>query len=71
MDVGWLDGYRVKSNCPHVGIGPTGRVPSVGVFLRSSSPYLLEFWRKPRKTPNGYFDRLDRELNLVSPVYQL
>ena len=24
------------------------------VFLRDPSPYLLEFQRKPRKTPNGF-----------------
>ena len=29
-----------------------GGVPSVGVFLRDPSPYLREFRRKLRKTPN-------------------
>ena len=30
-----------------------GGMPSVGVFLRDPSPYLRDFQRKPRKTPNG------------------
>ena len=42
-----------KANCPLVGPGPIGGMPSVGVFLRDRSPYLSEFLRKPRKTPNG------------------
>ena len=42
-----------KANCPLVGPGLIGGVPSVGIFLRDPSPYLLEFWRKPRKTPNS------------------
>ena len=43
---------------------------SVGVFLRDPSPYLREFRRKPRKTPNGYVDKRDQGLNLAPPVYQ-
>ena len=46
-------GCRLKADCPLVGPGPKGDVPSVGVFLRDSSPYLREFQRKPRKTLNG------------------
>ena len=42
-----------KANCPHVGPGPMGDMLSVGAFLRDPSPYLREFRRKPRKTPNG------------------
>ena len=51
--IGWLVGCRVKVNCPFVRSGPVGEVPSVGVLLRDPSSYLREFWRKPRKTPNG------------------
>ena len=43
-----------------VGLSPIARLwdlgggmPSVGVFLRDPGPYLREFRRKPRKTPNG------------------
>ena len=49
----WLVDCRCKANCPFVGPGPIGGVPSVGVFLRDPSPHLLEFRKKPRKTPNG------------------
>ena len=48
-----LLGYNVKANGPLVGPGPVGGVPAVGVFLRDPSPYVREFQRKPRKTPNG------------------
>ena len=43
MWVGWLVGCRFESNCPLVGPGTIGGVPSVGVFLRDPSPYLCEF----------------------------
>ena len=33
-------GCRFQTNCPLVGPGPIGGVPSVGVFLRDPSPYL-------------------------------
>ena len=42
-----------KANCPLVGSQTIGCVPSVGVFLWDSSPYLREFRRKPRETPNN------------------
>ena len=42
-----------KANCPLVGPGPIGGMPSVVVFLRDPSSYFLEFRGKPRKTPNG------------------
>ena len=45
-------------------------VPYLGVFLVDYWQYLREFWRKPRKTPKGYFDKYDRELNPAPPVYQ-
>ena len=48
----WLIGCRVKANCSLVGLGPVGGVQSVGIFLRDPSLYLLEFRRKPQKTPN-------------------
>ena len=37
----------------HEGPRPMDGMSSVGVFLRDPSPYLREFRRKPRKTPNG------------------
>ena len=43
-------------------------MPSVGVFLRYTNPYLFEFREKPRKTPNGWVDKRDRELNPVPPA---
>ena len=43
----------VKANCPLVGPGPIGGMPSVGGLLRDPSPYLREFRKKSRKTPNG------------------
>ena len=50
----WLVGSRFKTYYPLVSPGPVGGVPSMaGVFLRDPSPYLREFRRKPRKTPNG------------------
>ena len=42
-----------KANCPLLGPGPIGGVPSMGVVLKDPSPCLREFRRKPRKTPNG------------------
>ena len=37
----------MKANCPLMGPGPIGGVPSVGVFIRDPRPYLREFRRKP------------------------
>ena len=48
-----IQGCRVKANCPLVGPGRLGAVPSMGIFLRDPSSYLREFRRKPLKTPNG------------------
>ena len=31
-------GCRIKANCPNVGTGPKGGVPSLGVFISDSSP---------------------------------
>ena len=62
-----------------VGISPTdytrvlvlwGECVPWGVFQRDPSPYLREFHRKPRKTPHGYNDTRDQELNPAPPVYQ-
>ena len=50
---GWLVGCRVYGRMSHEGPKPMGWMPSVEVFLRDPSPYLREFRRKPRKTPNG------------------
>ena len=44
--------------------------PQWGVFLRDPSPYIREFRRKTRKTPNGKVDKRDRGLNLAPPVFQ-
>ena len=46
-----LLGWRFKGNGPLVGPGPIRGMPSTGVLLRDSRPYLREFRRKPRKTP--------------------
>ena len=62
---------RFKSNCPLVTPGFTRGMSSGSVFLRDPNPYLHEFRRKPRKTPNGQVDKRDWELNSVPPVYQL
>ena len=32
------DSGQVKANCPHVGSGPTGGVPFMGVFPRDPRP---------------------------------
>ena len=40
---------------------PESRVLSVGVFLWILAPYLTKFSRKPRKTPNDYVDKHDRD----------
>ena len=52
-----------KARLSHQGPRPIGGVPSLGVFLKDPSPYLREFRRKPRKTPNGQVDKLDRGFN--------
>ena len=62
--VGWFVGCRVKANYPLVRLGPVRGVHSLVVFLRDPSPYLHEFRRKTRKTPNGLVDKRYRELNL-------
>ena len=54
----WGGGVGVKSDCLKKGPRPRqerteGGMPSVGILLRDPSPYLREFRRKPRKTPNG------------------
>ena len=47
-----------------------GGMPSLRVFLRETKPYLREIWRKLPKTPKGYVDKCDQELNPEPPVYQ-
>ena len=63
-------GVGVKADCLKKGPRPIGVMPSVGVFQRDSSPYLREFRRKPRKTPNGLVDMRDRGMDPAPPVYQ-
>ena len=41
--------FKNKASCPHVGPGPAGGVPFMGVFLRDPSLYSGEFRRKPWK----------------------
>ena len=60
-------GFRIKANCPLVGAGFVKKAPSMGVFLRDPSPYLREFGRKPRKTPNDKINKRDRGLSLAYP----
>ena len=60
-------GYMVlmlvyECNCVHQGPGVRGGMPSTGVFLRYHSPYLREFRRKQRNTPNGWINVRGREL---------
>ena len=50
---GWLVGCRFESSCQLVGPETIGGALSVGGFLSDPSPYLREFPRKLRKTPNG------------------
>ena len=52
-DFDWLVRCRDKANCPHVGPGPKGGMPSVGIFLRDPKPHLREIQKEPRKTQNG------------------
>ena len=47
INYSWLVGFRIESNCPLVGPGIIGGMPSVVVFLRDPSPYLRKFRRKP------------------------
>ena len=63
-------GVGLKADCLNIRPRPVGGLPSVGVFLRDPSPYLREFRRKPRKSPNGLIDKRDRGLNLAPPVFQ-
>ena len=49
----WLVGCTFESNCPLVGPGTIGEVPSVGVFLRDPNRYLRKIRRKQRKTQSG------------------
>ena len=49
----WLVGCRIYGRLSHERSRPMGEMPSVGVFLRIPSPYLREFRKKSRKTPNG------------------
>ena len=49
----WLVDCRVKTNCPLVRPGAIGGMPSVGLLKDLIIPYLREFRRKPRKTPNS------------------
>ena len=58
-------GNGIKTNCPHVGLGPVG-----GLFVRDPSQYLREFPRKLRKTPNDNEDKRHQGLNPAPPVYQ-
>ena len=45
-----LIGTRFKANCLLVGLGPIGRVPSMGVFLKNPSPYLRENHQRKKKS---------------------
>ena len=52
-----MDGCRYESNCPLVGPGTIGGVPSVVVFLRD--PSLVFTWVSEKTTDNS--DRLGRQ----------
>ena len=62
--------FVYKSNCQLKEPRTTEKMPSVKLFLRDPTPYLPEFRRKLRKTPNGWIDKRDRELNPAPSVYQ-
>ena len=49
VNFGWMDRCKFESNCPLVGPGTIGGMPSVGVILKDVNPYLHEFWRKLRE----------------------
>ena len=58
QEFSWVGlGCRFKVSCPLVGPRPMVGLPSVGVFLRDSSPYLYEFRKKT--TENS--ERLGRQ----------
>ena len=62
---GWLVGRRINANCPLVGPGPLGGLPSDGVFLRDPSPSFEENHGKLRTTrPTS------ARLNLASPSFE-
>ena len=44
---------RIKANCPLFRSRSGEELPTLEVFLRNPSTYLLEFWRKLRKTSSG------------------
>ena len=67
----FLVSCRDKDNCPHAWPWAVEGGYSAGVFLRDSSPYLREFWRKPRKKPNDLVDKRDSGLNPSPTVYQI
>ena len=55
---------------PFVEPGTIGGMPSVWFILRDPNPFLREFRRKSRKTPNDYVDKRDLESNPAPSVYQ-
>ena len=55
---------------PFVEPGTIGGMPSVWFILRDPNPFLREFRRKSRKTPNDYVDKRDLESNPAPPIYQ-
>ena len=61
-ELDWVMGLR-----PIVSRGPIGGVPSMGVLLRDSSPYLGKLWRKPLKTKNNQVEKWDRDMNTSPP----
>ena len=68
--LGWLvAGF--KSSCHARDLELLVECPPWGVFLRDPNPYLREFRRKLRKTPNSYVVKRIRGLNPKPPVYQL
>ena len=49
----WFVGCKIYGRLSHEGPRPMGGMPSIVLLLKDPIPYLLEFWRKPWKTPNG------------------
>ena len=54
-------GCRIKGNCPHMGPGPTGGVPSVWVFLRDPNPIYAWFGENHGKLRTARFTSATRD----------
>ena len=60
---------RLKANCPLVGRGPIGSVPSVWVFLKDPSPYLRENHQRKRSNIHTHVKFDKREHFSINSFY--